>query len=273
MSSITPFSPLLSGYRSRLNAYFEIPYCRYFYQTIHLKIMVLTMNYTSQHSIPNWAEEDRPREKLINKGKAALTDAELLAILLGSGTKSKSALDLAKEILAYHHNNLTELSQSDLQQLTSIRGIGPAKALLIEAALELGRRRQQAKAMEKEQLLTSRDAYQCVKSKLEDLLHEEFWVLFLNQSNKLIRLEFFSRGGLTGTVADSRMIFQKALALRATGLILVHNHPSGNCKPSEQDIALTKRMHSAAHQLELRLIDHLILTADKYFSFADEGML
>ncbi|MBK9108557.1 MAG: DNA repair protein RadC [Saprospiraceae bacterium] len=220
-----------------------------------------------------WAEDDRPREKLIRKGKAALSDAELLAILLGSGTKTHDALSLAKLTLQSCQFNLIELSKMDHFRLGKIHGLGPAKSLLIEAALELGRRRQHAEALEKKQLLSSKDAYLLIKAKMEDLTHEEFWVLFLSRSNKLLAIENFSKGGLTGTVADSRLIFQRALDWKCTGLILAHNHPSGALKPSQQDIDLTRKMKAAGQQLELNVLDHLIVTEDKYFSFADEGML
>lgn len=233
----------------------------------------MSKHYPFHEPLRCWADADRPREKMMLNGRNALSDAELIAILLGSGSKSLSAIGLAVEILDRHQNNLIELSRTDHHQLMKIHGVGPAKALVIVAALELGRRRQQASALEKPSIVSSRDAYLCVKSNLEDLDHEEFWVLFLNQANKLLRQERFSKGGLTGTVADSRIIFMKALEIKATGMILAHNHPSGNCRPSEKDIELTQRFKAAALQLEIKLLDHLILTADKYYSFADQGIL
>ncbi len=235
-------------------------------------IPFMTKWYREQ-PIKQWAESERPREKLIQKGKASLDDAELLAILLGSGTRKMSALHLAQHILESCQHNLIELGKMDYARLIKIHGLGPAKALMIESVLELGRRRQYAEAIEKKQVLSSRDAYLIVKSKMEDLHHEEFWVLFLNRSNKKLGLERFSAGGLTGTVADTRLIYQRALELRSTGLILVHNHPSGSRKPSNQDLDLTQKMKSAGQQLEISVLDHLIITEDNYFSFADEGML
>lgn len=229
--------------------------------------------YPQHLPIKYWAEDERPREKLIRKGKATLSDAELLAILLGSGTKTHDALSLAKLTLQSCQFNLIELSKMDHFRLSKIHGLGPAKSLIIEAALELGRRRQHAEALQKQQVLSSKDAYLIVKAKMEDLSHEEFWVLFLSRANKLIAIENFSKGGLSGTVADSRLIFQRALNWKCTGLILAHNHPSGALKPSQQDIDLTRKMKTAGLQLELNVLDHIIVTEDKYFSFADEGML
>lgn len=229
--------------------------------------------YQNHLPIKCWAEDERPREKLLTKGKSALSDAELLAIVLGSGTRRTSAVDLARELLEHSQNNLIELGKQDHGQLTGIRGIGPAKALLVEAALELGRRRQFSEALQKAQVCSSQDAYQLVKSKLQDLSHEEFWVLFLSKSNKMIALENFSKGGLTGTVADARIIFRRALDCRCTGLILIHNHPSGTRKPSNQDVELTHKMKQAAQHLDLAVLDHIIVADDKYYSFADEGLL
>ncbi|MBK8954514.1 MAG: DNA repair protein RadC [Saprospiraceae bacterium] len=229
--------------------------------------------YPEHLPIKYWAEDDRPREKLMRKGKSALSNAELLAILLGSGTKKYDALELARLILQTCNSNLIELSKMDHFKMSKIHGLGPAKSMIIEAALELGRRRQHAEALEKKQVLSSKDAYLLVKTKIEDLVHEEFWVLFLSRANKLVAIENFSKGGLTGTVADSRLIFQRALDWKCTGLILAHNHPSGSLQPSQQDIELTRKMKSAGQQLELNVLDHLIVTEDKYFSFADEGML
>ncbi len=240
-----------------------------YYENTHFKMNM----YLEQQPLKQWAESERPREKLIQKGKSALSDAELLAILLGSGTRKMGALHLARHILDSCQNNLIELGKKDHASLLKIHGLGPAKALMIESVLELGRRRQHAEALEKKQVHSSRDAYLIAKSKLEDLQHEEFWVLFLNRSNKKVGLERISTGGLTGTVADARMIFQQALELRCTGLILIHNHPSGSRTPSNQDIELTRKMKAAGQQLDISVLDHLIITEDNYFSFADEGML
>ncbi|HEX5625321.1 MAG TPA: DNA repair protein RadC [Saprospiraceae bacterium] len=233
----------------------------------------ISKTYPSGSPIKYWAEDDKPREKLVSKGKSALSNSELLAIVIGSGYKDENAVELSKKILESCGNNLVELSRLGLSRLRKFKGVGLVKAVTIEAALELGRRRQQAQAHEKQQVHASRTAYDWVKSRLEDLHHEEFWVIYLNRANRILSLENLSKGGISGTVADSRLIFQKALELKSTGIILVHNHPSGSLKPSQQDLDLTRRMKAAGQTLEISVLDHLIIAEDKYFSFADEGLL
>ncbi len=223
--------------------------------------------------IKSWAEEDRPREKLMLKGKAALSDAELIAILIGSGTTSLSAVDVAKALLKAANHNLNELALFGLKDLTKLPGIGEARALTIMSALELGRRRKSADIIQKMQITSSNDAYQCILPELLDLMHEEFWIILLNKANMVIKKEAISKGGISGTVADPKLIFKAALDSKASSLILVHNHPSGNLKPSEADKRLTKKVVEGGRMLDLPILDHLIFTNHGYFSFADEGIL
>ena len=229
--------------------------------------------YNNQNIIKNWAEEDRPREKLILKGKATLTDAELIAILLGSGTRKLSAVDLAKNLLENASNNLSELSAMGFQELKKIKGIGNAKALNIIAALELGKRRRSAEALTREKITCSRDVYEIMQGDLSDEPYEAFWIILLNRSNRMIRKICVSEGGLSGTVADPKKIFKMAIEAHASAMILCHNHPSGNEKPSEADIRLTRKMKEAGTLLDLPVLDHLIIARDRFYSFADEGML
>ena len=224
-------------------------------------------------SIKSWAEEDRPREKLLSKGRHVLTDAELIAILIGSGTKKESAVELSKRILAQLGNDLNVLAKQSVQDLVKFKGIGEAKAIAIVAALELGRRRKPTESIRREKITSSRDIFQFVHAQFLDLPHEEFHVLLLNRSNAVIRREFVSRGGVSGTVVDPKIIFKIALDNLASSVILCHNHPSGNLRPSEQDISLTKKIKEAGSLLEIPVLDHLIITDTGYFSFADEGMM
>lgn len=224
-------------------------------------------------NILSWAEEDRPREKLLLKGKSALTDAELIAILIGSGTKSLSAVDVAKQILNGAQNNLNELAKFSVKDLKKIKGIGEAKAIAIVSALELGRRRKDEEFVEKVRITSSHDIYQLIKPELMDLPKEEFWVILLNRANRLIKKEQISSGGVSGTVADPKIIFKAALDQYASSIILVHNHPSGNLKPSQADINLTKKMKEAGKLLEIPVLDHVIFSDEGYLSFADQGML
>lgn len=224
-------------------------------------------------NILSWAEEDRPREKLLLKGKAALSDAELIAILIGSGNTEQSAVELSKDILhsiAHDLNALAKLTVSDLQKF---KGIGEAKAISIVSALELGRRRKATSPEIKPQIRSSADVYEIIKAELMDQPIEQFWVLLLSRSNKVIKKQLISTGGVSGTVADPKVIFKAALDVLASGLILIHNHPSGNLKPSQADIQLTKKMKDSGKLLEIPILDHLIFTDDGYFSFADESML
>lgn len=224
-------------------------------------------------TIKSWSPEDRPREKLILKGKAVLSDAELIAILLGSGTTTLSAVDLAKIILQAANNNLHELARLTVKDLIKIKGIGEAKAITIVAALELGRRRKDQEVDEKPKISSSKDAYQAIKADLLDIPHEEFWVLILNRANRVIKKHQISQGGVAGTVADPKIIYKSALDSLASGIILAHNHPSGNLTPSQADIDLTKKLREAGKMLEIQVLDHIIVAGQKYFSFADEGML
>ena len=224
-------------------------------------------------SLLSWAEEDRPREKLLLKGKSALSDAELIAILIGSGTKSLSAVDVAKQILGNAANNLNELAKRSVKDLKKVKGIGEAKAIAIVSALELGRRRKNEEYMDKVRITCSNDIYELMKPDLMDLPKEEFWVILLNRANRLIKKEQISSGGVSGTVADPKIIFKAALDQYASSIILVHNHPSGNLHPSQSDINLTKKMKEAGNLLEIPVLDHVIFSDQGYISFADDGLL
>ena len=224
-------------------------------------------------SIKNWAVDDRPREKLVTKGAETLSNSELLAILINNGHKDKSALELAKEILKLGDNNLNELGKASLTTLKKIKGIGEAKAVTIAAALELGRRRHAATSLEKTIIRTTRDIAEYVRTMIKDYGYEVFGVIFLNQSNKVNHFEIISRGGITGTVADPRVILRKALDCEATSIILCHNHPSGSLKPSRADEELTRKIKEAASYFDIKVIDHLIVSEQGYYSFSDEGLL
>ena len=224
-------------------------------------------------SIKNWSESDRPREKLLLKGKENLSDAELLAILIGSGSRNESAVSLCKRILKDNAHKINLLAKLDVQQLMQYKGIGEAKAISIVAALELGRRRRGEEAMELTKITSSTKVFEVMQPILGDLHHEEFWMLLLNNSNKIIHKSALSKGGITGTLVDLRLLFKNALAFGAVSLILAHNHPSGTLKPSKADIEITKRIKNGAATLDLKLLDHLIITDKSYFSFADESIL
>jgi DNA repair protein RadC len=231
------------------------------------------MTYSATQSIKFWAEEDRPREKMLNKGKNALSNAELIAILLGSGSRNESAVSLAQRILASIGNDLNELGKIDLKFLTVFKGMGEAKSLNLLAALELGRRRKDSIVAAKPVINSSQSAFEYLFPVMADLPTEEFWIILLSQSNKVINMIQISTGGIAGTIADPRIILREALQYRAVGLILCHNHPSGNLKPSEMDIRLTIKIKSACELLDVRLQDHLIVGDKSYYSFADEGQL
>lgn len=220
--------------------------------------------------ISAWAEEDRPREKMLNKGRQALSDAELLALLIGTGTRSKSALMLAQEILVSVEYNLQRLGRLQIEDFRSISGIGDAKAVKLLAALELGRRRLEVKAKAPIRIKTSQDVYAIMYPLLAELPHEEFWVLYVSNSNEVVYKWQVSKGGLTGTVVDKRLIFKYALYYHATGIILCHNHPSGILQPSDADLQLTKKVKQAGEQLDVKVLDHVIVTNSGYYSFADE---
>lgn len=224
-------------------------------------------------SIKNWAIDDRPREKLQTKGAAVLSDSELLAILINNGHKEKSAVDIAKDVLKMSGNNLNELGKLSLKELQKIKGIGIAKAITIAAALELGRRRQGSDALEKTVIKTSGNIAQYLRATIKDFSYEVFAVMFLNKANKINHFEIISRGGITGTVADPRIILKLALEHGATSIILCHNHPSGNLKPSRADEELTQKIKTAARYLDIDVMDHVIVSENGYYSFADDGML
>ncbi|HEY0655267.1 MAG TPA: DNA repair protein RadC [Chryseosolibacter sp.] len=237
---------------------------------LHLTMQV---NEPKPLNIKNWSPEDRPREKLLLKGSNTLTDAELIAILLGSGTPKLSAVELAKFIMARVENNLNQLAKLTTKDLMKIKGIGEAKAVSIVAALELGRRRKEIDFEEQPKVTASKDIFNLMKGRFIDLAHEEFWVILLNRGNRVIRKQQISQGGVAGTVADPKIIFKAALDELACGIILAHNHPSGNITPSQQDIDLTKKLKEAGKLLEIQVLDHLIFAGAKYYSFADEGAL
>lgn len=224
-------------------------------------------------TIKDWALEDRPREKLLSKGLSSLTDAELIAILIGSGNKNESAVELAKKILKAVKNNLNELGKLTVEDLMASKGIGEAKAITIIAALELGRRRKRADIMEKKKISGSKDVFEFFQPVLADLPYEEFWILLLNRSNKIIEKFKISQGGISGTVIDVRMILKNAIEKLASSIILCHNHPSGNLQPSEADKKITAKLKDAANIMDMQVLDHLIITDSSFYSFADEGIL
>lgn len=233
------------------------------------------MEYAKEErlKIKAWAEEDRPREKLMLKGRSSLSDAELLAILVGSGNTSETAIALCQRILKDYDYNLAELSKASIADLLKYKGIGEAKAISIIAALELAHRRNQSQVKDKIQVTSSRDIYQFFSGSMSDLPHEEFWVLFMNRANKVIAKEQMSSGGITGTMVDIRLLLKRTLELYSTTIALIHNHPSGNLRPSEEDKKLTKKIKEAAHSLDIVLIDHIIVCNKGYYSFADEHIL
>ncbi|KYG82122.1 DNA repair protein RadC [Roseivirga ehrenbergii] len=224
-------------------------------------------------NILKWAEEDRPREKLLLKGKAALSDAELIAILIGSGSRELSAVDLSKKILAHSNHDLNTLAKQSVTELQQFKGIGEAKAISIVSALELGRRRKSFESEKKLKITNSKDVYELMKPELMDQPVEQFWVVMLKRNNEVIQKRVISLGGVSGTVADPKVIFKRALEDLACGIILVHNHPSGNLKPSQADIRLTEKLKNAGNLLEIPVLDHIIFTDDGYYSFADESLI
>lgn len=223
--------------------------------------------------ITDWAVEDRPREKLIQNGTTSLSDAELLAILISSGTKDKSAVDLGRELLSMVNNNLNTLGKLSISELRKLRGIGPARAVTIAAALELGRRRKLAEAEDVLQIKSSKDVADIFQPLLSDILHEEFWILFLNRSNRVINKMKLSQGGISGTVTDVRLVMKRAIEYLASGIIVCHNHPSGNLNPSESDTKITHKIKEAGELMDIQLLDHLIISDKDYYSFADNGLL
>jgi DNA repair protein RadC len=229
--------------------------------------------YTNHATIRNWAEDDRPREKLVLKGRNSLSDAELLAILIGSGTRQESAVDLAKNILRIAHDNLAELSKLTITDLVNVKGIGQARAVTVLAAMELGRRRNESEVLVRDKIKCSRDAYEIFRSTMGDRPYEEFWIILLNRANKILKKCNISEGGISGTVVDPKKIFKISLDNHASSIILGHNHPSGVVTPSEADCRITKKIHEAGAMLEVTVLDHIIVGDDSYYSFADEGAL
>ncbi|HAO03381.1 MAG: DNA repair protein RadC [Chitinophagaceae bacterium] len=227
----------------------------------------------SQGSIKTWASDDRPREKMLLKGASSLSNSELLAILINNGSKTRSALDLAKEILLLGANNLNELGKLSIHDFQKVKGIGNAKAITIAAALELGRRRHSEEILQRIKINNSKEIAVYLKTILKDFNYEVFVALFLNRSHKIISYEIISKGGISGTVADPRIILKKALDAGASSLIICHNHPSGNLQPSQQDDLLTQKIKSAALYFDIKLLDHIIVSEEGYYSFADEGKL
>lgn len=224
-------------------------------------------------SIREWSEHDRPREKLLEQGRNRLTDAELLAILIGSGNKEETAVDLSKRILASVDNNLNLLGKLSVKQLMNFKGIGEAKAISIVAAMEIGRRRRDEGPLELSKVESSKTVFKLMQPVIGELGHEEFWILFLNNSNKVISKYQLSKGGMTGTLVDVRIVLKLALEVGAISLILVHNHPSGTLRPSEADKAITKKLSLASSSLDIKVLDHVIITEKAYFSFADENLI
>lgn len=237
------------------------------------KLSVFSFPMQESKSIKNWNEDERPREKMLQKGAAALTDAELLAILISSGTKKRSALDLARDILELAHNNLREIGRLNVPELQKVKGIGEARAITICAAMELGRRRQMSEGLERAAISNSKEAARIILPLLQDLNHEVFCVLYLNQSSKLLRHEFISSGGLTATVVDIRMILKNCLLYNANQIIIAHNHPSGSKRPSEADKSLTIQLRDAAELMNIKLVDHLIIAGNEFLSMSDEGLV
>jgi DNA repair protein RadC len=223
--------------------------------------------------INQWSDADKPREKLVQKGKESLSDAELIAILIGSGNRTESAVELSRRILYSASNNLSELSRMSLNDLMKFQGIGQAKAISIIAALELGKRRRSAETLQRKSIRSSKEAFECIYAKASDLGYEKFWIILLDQAQQIIRINEISEGGITGTVADPKKIFRMALESGASNIILCHNHPSGQLRPSQADIQLTEKIYSSGILLDINVLDHIIVGYDSYYSFADNGLM
>jgi DNA repair protein RadC len=230
-------------------------------------------NYDQKLGIKAWAEADRPREKLLLHGRRQLTDAELVAILIGSGNRTETAVDLSKRILGFYQNDLDKVAKLSVKELSKFKGIGEAKAISIVAALELGRRRKETEKEGPVKITSSKDAYQILKPELTDLPHEEFWVLLLNRANFVLSKHFISKGGQSGTVVDPKIIFKVAIENNAASIVLAHNHPSGNLKASSADISITKKLVQSGLLLDITIYDHLIITDYSFLSLADEGLI
>jgi DNA repair protein RadC len=239
----------------------------------HPVFFVSMESYEQKINIKSWAEADRPREKLMLHGRRHLTDAELLAILIASGNKDETAVDLSKRMLSFYQNDLDALGKSSISELSKFKGIGEAKGITIVAALELGRRRKETVATPIQKIGSAIDAYQLLWPDFADLNHEEFWILLLNRANHVKSKHLISKGGQSGTIADPKIIFKTALEQNAAYIILAHNHPSGNLKPSTEDVRLTKKLVEGGKMMDLLVVDHLIITDKGYYSFADEGLI
>jgi len=224
-------------------------------------------------SIKDWSDDDKPREKLVQKGRNVLSDAELIAILIGSGSRNESAVELSKRILVSVNNNLNQLGRLSIEQLKEFKGIGEAKAVTIAAALEVGRRRRGEEAEKITKIESSKSVFELLQPVMGELQHEEFWIVYLNNSNKVLHKGRLSKGGITGTLVDVRLVMKRALELGAVALIMAHNHPSGTLEPSSADKQITQKLKLSAEALDIKVLDHLIITQKEYFSFADEGVL
>lgn len=225
-------------------------------------------------TVKSWSPEDRPREKMLQYGPSGITDTELIAILLGSGTRNETVMELSRKLLQSVHNNIDQLSRLSVKELTKIKGIGEVKALSIAAAFELGRRHSVSEILNKDKITTSREIADIFRAKIGALSHEEFWLILLNRSNKILDKVRISQGGISGTVADIRIMLKEAIEKLASGIILCHNHPSGNIQPSSEDISLTRKIKEAGQLMEIQLLDHIIVSGrNEYFSFADEGLI
>lgn len=235
--------------------------------------VINTMEQYSNLTIKDWAVEDRPREKLLKKGVQSLSDAEIIALLIGSGTRNESAVELSKKVLKSANNNLNELGKLDIPDLTKMKGIGEAKAITIQAALELGRRRKISDILNKKKITQSKDVFELFQPIIGDLPHEEFWILLLNRSNKIIEKIKVSQGGVAGTVIDVKIILKQALEKLASSIILCHNHPSGNKNPSNADDTITNKLKNGSQFMDIQVLDHIIIADTEYFSYADEGKL
>ncbi len=230
-------------------------------------------NTLNSFSIKNWADDDKPREKMVQKGKSVLSDAELIAILIGSGSKNESAVELSKRILASVGNNLNELGKISIKQLMQFKGIGEAKAVSIAAALEIGRRRRGEDAQKISRITSSKDVFELLHPNIGELPHEEFWIIYLNNSNKVMHIAQLSKGGITGTLVDVRLVMKQALEIGSVGIILAHNHPSGGLKPSIADKQITQKLKNAAEVLDIKVLDHIIIAQREYYSFADDNII
>ncbi len=225
------------------------------------------------YTIKDWSDDDKPREKLLSKGISALSNAELIAILIGSGTRNLSAVELSKSILQASENNLNNLGKKSVAELTKLKGIGPAKAITIISALELGRRQKLDEVKDKTKITSSKDIFNIFQPVIGEISHEEFWIILLNRNNKILKKINISKGGISSTVIDVRIILKHALDELASAIILCHNHPSGNTEPSQEDKKITNKIKIAAESMDISLLDHIIVTQTNYFSFADEGIL